>query len=152
MLFRSNESRTKIEDRTRFRRKGVPEVFDYEPRIYVHDSEVSDGFGHLRYNVAYTRTVGAAKFKLARYAVNVWGVDPEDKSQTQIANEGLDIMEAWMKKIGLVMNITELGAKREMLDGMVKSTLIMNGGYKVMDEKDIRAVLQASFRSTFRSE
>ncbi len=61
-------------------------------------------------------------------------------------------MEAWMKKIGLVMNITELGAKREMLDGMVKSTLIMNGGYKVMDEKDIRAVLQASFRSTFRSE
>ena len=61
-------------------------------------------------------------------------------------------MEAWMKKIGLVMNITELGEKREMLDGMVKSTLIMNGGYKVMDEKDIRAVLQASFQSTFRSE
>lgn len=61
-------------------------------------------------------------------------------------------MEAWMKTIGLVMNITELGEKREMLDGMVKSTLIMNGGYKVMDEKDIRAVLQASFQSTFRSE
>ena len=100
----------------------------------------------------YILPFGAAKFKLARYAVNVWGVDPEDKSQTQIANEGLDIMEAWMKKIGLVMNITELGAKREMLDGMVKSTLIMNGGYKVMDEKDIRAVLQASFQSTFRSE
>ncbi len=100
----------------------------------------------------YILPFGAAEFKLARYAVNVWGIDPEDKSQAQIANEGLDIMEAWMKKIGLVMNITELGAKREMLDGMVKSTLIMNGGYKVMDEKDIRAVLQASFQSTFRSE
>ncbi len=68
----------------------------------------------------YILPFGAAKFKLARYAVNVWGVDPEDKSQTQIANGGLDIMEAWMKTIGLVMNITELGAKREMLDGMVK--------------------------------
>ena len=53
----------------------------------------------------YILPFGAAKFKLARYAVNVWGIDPEDKSQTQIANEGLDIMEAWMKKIGLVMNI-----------------------------------------------
>ncbi len=54
-------------------------------------------------------------------------------------------MESWMKKIGLVMNITQLGATKEMLDGMVKSTLVMDGGYKVMNEKDIRAVLQASF-------
>ena len=54
-------------------------------------------------------------------------------------------MEKWMKKIGLVMNITELGAAETMLDGMVKSTLIMDGGYKVMDENDIRAVIQASF-------
>lgn len=43
------------------------------------------------------------------------------------------------------MNITELGATQDMLDGMVKSTLVMDGGYKVFDEKDIRAVLQASF-------
>ena len=63
----------------------------------------------------------------------------------QIAYEGLLAMEEWMKTIGLVMNITELGAKEEMLDGMVKSTLVMDGGYKVFDEKDIRAVLQASF-------
>ena len=54
-------------------------------------------------------------------------------------------MQAWMKKIGLVMNITELGATEDMLGGIVKSTLIMDGGYKVMNEKDIRAVLKASF-------
>ena len=33
-------------------------------------------------------------------------------------------MEAWLKKIGLIMNITELGATKELLDGMVKSTHI----------------------------
>lgn len=43
------------------------------------------------------------------------------------------------------MNITELGATKEMLDGMVKSTLIMDGGYKVMNAGDIRAVLNSSF-------
>ncbi len=86
---------------------------------------------------------GVAKF--ARYAVNVWGVDPAGKSQTEVAAEGLNRMEAWMKEIGLVMNITELGATKAMLDGMVKSTLIMDGGYKVLDEADIRAVLSASF-------
>lgn len=84
--------------------------------------------------------------KLARYAVNVWGVDSVGKTQAQTAGEGLDRMEAWMKKLGLVMNISELGATDDMLDGIVKSTLIMDGGYKVFDEKDVRAVLQASLR------
>lgn len=91
----------------------------------------------------YILPYGTAKF--ARYAVNVWNVNPKGKSEVQIAYEGLEVMEKWMRKIGLVMNITELGATKEMLDGMVKSTLVMDGGYKVFNEKDIRAVLQASF-------
>lgn len=94
---------------------------------------------YYRYILPY----GTEKF--ARYAVNVWQVKPEGKTNEQIAREGLVAMEAWMKKIGLVMNITELGAKKEMLDGMIKSTLVMDGGYKVLGEKDIRAVLEASF-------
>lgn len=93
---------------------------------------------YYRYILPY----GKAKF--ARYAVNVWNVTPDGKSEMQIATEGLERMEAWMKKIGLVMNITELGATEEMLDGIVKSTLVMDGGYKVFDENDIRAVLRAS--------
>ena len=91
----------------------------------------------------YILPYGTTKF--ARFAVNVWGINPAGKTEKQTAYEGLDAMEKWMKKIGLVMNITELGATKEMLDGMVKSTLVMDGGYKVFDEKDIRAVLKASF-------
>ncbi|TKZ32246.1 iron-containing alcohol dehydrogenase [Brachyspira catarrhinii] len=88
-------------------------------------------------------TYGVEKFK--RYAINVWNVNPENKSDKEIAEEGLNKMEAWMKKIGLVMNISELGAKEEMLDGMVKSSLIMEGGYKVLNKDDIKAILKASF-------
>ncbi|MDE6211514.1 MAG: iron-containing alcohol dehydrogenase [Clostridia bacterium] len=83
--------------------------------------------------------------KFARYAINVWNVNPQGKTQMQIAEEGLETMEKWMRKIGLVMNLTQLGATQEMLDGMVKSTLVMDGGYKVLSESDIRAILQASF-------
>ncbi len=86
---------------------------------------------------------GTAKF--ARYAVNVWNVNPEGKTDTQVANEGLAVMEKWMRKIGLVMNITELDATKEMFDGIVKSTLIMDGGYKVLSEGDIRAIINESF-------
>ena len=82
--------------------------------------------------------------KFARYAKAVWDVRSEGKSDGQIAAEGLDRMEAWMKSIGLVMNITDLGANESMLDGIVKSTLIMEGGYKVLTEDDVRAILKAS--------
>ena len=94
---------------------------------------------YYRYILPY----GLAKFKI--YAINVWNVNGENKSDKEIAEEGLAKMEAWMKKIGLVMNITELGAKEEMLDGMVKSSLIMEGGYKVLNKDDIKAILKASF-------
>ena len=94
---------------------------------------------YYRYILPY----GLAKFK--RYAINVWNVNPENKSDKEIAEEGLAKMETWMKKIGLVMNITELGAKEEMLDDMVKSSFIMEGGYKVLNKDDIKAILKASF-------
>lgn len=91
----------------------------------------------------YIMPCGAAKF--ARYAVNVWGVNADGKSATAVAEEGLTAMEAWMKKIGLVMNLTDLGATQDMLDGMVKSTFVKDGGYKVLNENEIRQILKASF-------
>ena len=84
---------------------------------------------------------GLPKFR--RYAVNVWGVDPAGKTDEQVAEEGLAAMEAWMKKLGLVMNISDLGAAAAMEDDFVKSTLIMQGGYKVLTEDDVRAIFRA---------
>ena len=82
--------------------------------------------------------------KFARYAVNVWGVDAAGKSKEEVAREGLDAMEKWMRKIGLVMNISDLGVTEDMLEGIVKSTFIMQGGYKVLTEEDVMKVLRES--------
>ncbi|MDE7405704.1 MAG: iron-containing alcohol dehydrogenase [Clostridiales bacterium] len=90
----------------------------------------------------YIMPYGIKKF--ARYAVNVWGVNPDGKTEQQTAEQGLAAMESWMKSIGLVMNITELGATEDMLDGITESTLIMDGGYKVLDKSEIRAIYKKS--------
>ena len=82
--------------------------------------------------------------KFVRYAEVVWGVDGEGKTELQIADEGLDKMESWMKNLGLVMNLTDLGANEEMLDGIVKSTFIMEGGYKKLTPAEIREILKES--------
>ena len=90
----------------------------------------------------YIMPYGLAKFK--RFAVNVWNVDPAGKSDEQIAEEGLKAMENWMKELGLVMNISELGATEEMLDGIADGTLIMEGGYKVLDRDEVKEILKES--------
>ena len=87
-------------------------------------------------------TYGLAKFK--RFAINVWDVDPEGKSDEQIAEEGLKAMEEWMKELGLVMNISELGATDEMIEGIADGVLVMPGGYKVLDRDEIVKILKES--------
>ena len=39
-----------------------------------------------------------------KFALNVWNVSPDQKSDEAIALEGLEAMEHWMKEIGLVLN------------------------------------------------
>lgn len=85
---------------------------------------------------------GVQKFK--RFAIYVWGVDPNGKTDEQVAYEGLDAMELWMRELGLAMTISELGATEDMLDGIADGTLIMTGGYKVLDHTDIVKILKES--------
>ena len=85
---------------------------------------------------------GLAKFK--RFAVNVWGVDAAGKTDEQVAQEGLTAMESWMKELGLAMNITELGATEEMVEGLADATLTMKGGYKVLGRDEIVAIFRES--------
>ena len=85
---------------------------------------------------------GLPKFK--RFAVNVWGVDPAGKSDVEVAEAGLAAMQAWMKELGLAMTITELGATPEMIPGMVSATFILEGGYRVLDAKEIEEIFRES--------
>ena len=82
--------------------------------------------------------------KFVRFAVNVWDVDSAGKSDEQVAGEGLAAMERWMKELGLVMKISELGATEDMVEGIADGTIIMSGGYKVLDRQEIVNILKES--------
>ena len=79
--------------------------------------------------------------KFARFAINVWGIHAEGKTDIQVAEEGLAAMEAWMKELGLAMKLSEVGVTLDMIEDIVNGTLIMEGGYKVLSKEDVRAVL-----------
>ncbi len=81
--------------------------------------------------------------RFRRFATAVWDICPEGKTDVQIAREGLDALRNWMQEIGLVMNLRELGATPEMLDGIAEGTFLLRGGYKSnLTTADIRQILE----------
>ena len=82
--------------------------------------------------------------KFQRYAVNVWDVQPDGKTREQIAKEGLDRMEDWMRELGLVMNVKDLGVTDEMLKPIAEGSFIMQGGYKALTQDEIVEILKES--------
>lgn len=82
--------------------------------------------------------------KFRRFAINVFGVNELGKTDEKIANEGLKALEDWMNEIGLVMNITELGATENDIEKIADATLVMEGGYKVLNRDDIVEILRES--------
>lgn len=82
--------------------------------------------------------------KFRRFAINVFGVNELGKTDEEIANEGLKALEDWMNEIGLVMKISELGATENDIEKIADATLVMEGGYKVLNRDDIVKILKES--------
>ena len=85
---------------------------------------------------------GLAKFK--RFAVNVWDVAPEGKSDREVAEAGLAAMEAWMQELGLVMKLSDLGVTEGMLECLADGTVVLPGGYKPLCREDILHIFRES--------
>ncbi|MDF2587997.1 MAG: NADH-dependent butanol dehydrogenase [Anaerocolumna sp.] len=85
---------------------------------------------------------GLAKFK--RFAINVWNVNPDGKTDEQVAEDGLKVMEEYMNKLGLVMKISDLGVTEDMIVDIANSSFILPGGYRVLSTEEIIEVLKKS--------
>ena len=96
-------------------------------------------------SVAYYRHImryGLKRF--VRFAEVVWSVLPEGKTDEQIASEGIDALESWIKEIGAASDISSLGVTPDMLDRIADSTIILTGGYKTLDHAEVVDILHNS--------
>ncbi len=91
----------------------------------------------------YIMPYGLAKF--VRFAKNVWDIETSDKTDQEIALAGLEAMEQWMHELGLVMNITDLGTNKDMLDDLVNGTLINAGGYRRLSKDEVKNIFLECF-------
>ena len=53
-------------------------------------------------------------------------------------------MASWMRELGLVMNTSELGVTDDMIEGIADGSIILPGGYKVLEHDEIVKILKES--------
>lgn len=74
---------------------------------------------------------GIPKFK--RFAVNVWGIPAEGKSDEEIAGAGVEALADFIKEIGLPTTLQELGIDKTVdLKEIADSCAVVPGSYKKM--------------------
>ncbi len=81
--------------------------------------------------------------KFERLAKNVWDVQPTSCA-AETALKGLETMEAWMRELGLAMNISKCGAKAEDIENYADACPINEGGYVVLSREDVIEIFRQS--------
>ena len=108
-------------------------------------TDATHGMTLAAVSLPYYRTImpyGLKKF--VRFATEVWDVCSDGKTDEEVANEGLLAMENWMKKLGVAMNLSELGVTEDMIEAIADATIILDGGYKTFTRDDVVEVLKKS--------
>ncbi|MDE6846485.1 MAG: iron-containing alcohol dehydrogenase [Lachnospiraceae bacterium] len=81
--------------------------------------------------------------KFRRFAVNVWGVDADKKSDKEIALAGIEMLENFILEIGLPVTLRELGVDEQTdLKKIADSCAISTGSYKEMSYEEILEIFK----------
>lgn len=85
-----------------------------------------------------------AKFK--RFAVEIWGISPEGKTDEETARAGIDALESFIREIGLPAALQEIGVdEKTNLKQIADSCAIVFGSYKKMTKEEILEIFQECF-------
>lgn len=90
----------------------------------------------------YVMPFGLKRF--VSFARNVWGIPEENKTDEQLASDGIDALARWIEEIGAASDITSLGVTPDMIPAIADSTLLNGGGFTHLQRSDVIAILTAS--------
>lgn len=106
------------------------------------------GFGLAAVACAYYRRIfdanDEALFQFKRFAVNVWGIDAQGKTDEELALAGIDALDAWTREVGAHRSLTELGVHSDQVDEIAATVVCLPGGFKQLATADVAAILRES--------
>ncbi len=121
---------------------------DFQAHMIEHQlsayTDCGHGLGLAVLHPAYYRRIcekGAAKF--ARFAVRVWGIAAEGKSEAELARAGVEALAAFIRELGLPTSFRELGLPDDLpIDEIADSVWLTEGGYGHLTSEDVRSILR----------
>ena len=121
------------------------EVHQIEHQIAAY-YDIAHGMGLSAVSASYYRLIykyGIERFKC--FAVNVWNVNPENKSDDMVALEGIDCLENFFREIGATTTLSELGIPNDdTLVDIANSCNLLTRGYKTLTHADVLNILKTS--------
>ena len=128
---------------------GLSKTQDWEVHMIEHQlgayTDCPHGLGLAVISVPYYKFIykyGLPKF--VRFAKKIWKIDPDGKTDEEIALAGIDALAAFIRELGIPSSLRELGATEAMLPEIARTT-VKGGGYKKLSESDILAILRACY-------
>lgn len=124
---------------------------DFECHMMEHQlgayTNCNHGAGLAVLHPVYYRHIyqeGAAKFR--RFAVEVWGIAADGKTDAELAAAGVEKLADFIKEIGLPTTLRELGMKdKSGLKEIADSCFITPGGYKKLTHAEILEIFEEAF-------
>ena len=87
---------------------------------------------------------GLVKFK--RFATEVWNISPDGKTDEKIARAGIDMLESFIREIGLPATLQELGINGKVdLKAVADSCAIVPGSYRKLTREEIFEIFKECF-------
>ena len=87
---------------------------------------------------------GLEKFK--RFAMEVWDISPDGKTDEEIARAGIEALENFIREIGLPATLQELGINGDVdLKAVADSCAIVPGSYRKLTREEIFEIFKECF-------
>lgn len=118
------------------------EVHQIEHQVGAY-CDCPHGIGLAIISIPYYRLImpyGLHRF--VRFAQNVWKVNPEGKTDEQIALEGIACLDRFIDELGIPRRLSQVGCTPEMLPLIAESANKI-GGYHVPTTAEVLQILQS---------
>ena len=121
---------------------------DFQCHMMEHQlgayTDCNHGMGLSAMHVQYYRYIiskGADKF--AKFASRVWSVPAEGRSEAELAEAGINALEAFIKEIGMPSNFRELGVSDDLpWKEIADSVMLTPGGYGRLTHEDVLNIFE----------
>ncbi|MCD8197749.1 MAG: iron-containing alcohol dehydrogenase [Lachnospiraceae bacterium] len=129
----------------------IGKVTDFECHQMEHQLGAYTNCNHgaglaVLHPVYYRHIYPSGKEKFVRFAVEVWGIAPEEKSADQLAEAGIKALADFIREIGLPTTLRELGVDENTdLKAIADSCNCVSGAYKKMTHEEILEIFRECY-------